>query len=771
MTSKYSNDTSTTEEDIKNILIDKNDLHVKIYLFKRHGFSSRVTIKELGLSLDESLMHVKRGNLVDRKFLLRLETLLGDKLRYQILSGRGVAENIYTDLELKKISKNDAIQRLTLILNEENLDDKNTRIECIQAIGNLAQGDRKIFKLLESFLISDEDKDVRIIAAKVISNYFPKKGFESLKWSIQNEESVRVKKAFKSILKYSDNEYIKVLKKQLFPEPHKRIVSNITIKNKDDYNYLKSMIRSLIDKIINLIQKYEKSKSDKILEPALVNDFGQLIVNEKLGLEKIGFTFEDDFTNIHADYFQISLSKSRQTNLYNKFFIKNLNRSKMFIYLSEKYDGANKPRVYFQDRVLEKFFKYLRKRYDPIEFWYKKALHLYKEKKHIKTLECINKALEIYPKYRNVLPSYRNAFYIKYIEMLVTKGDILFKLGNYRESLKCYNISSKRNDPIIDRLSVYPYSYQSKVARGFFMKGRIYQILKKYNRALECYDMALGSTILDSTKIRIKICEILDNMERYKEAIEYYYKIFKRDLNPNSIKNFSIFCNKALKGCDITIKNFPGFIQALITKGLILEKLERYEEAIECYENTTKLDQNNKKAWFHKACLKLRINNIKEFLSSLQRAIELDSKYFNLAMNFSDFDGIRESIEYKSFINRYYTSKFQQFHDRLSLVDSNNLNKDLENLIEKEIGRSQFLKVLDFEYSTYGQYHGSFHNDLWILNVGNYNYNYHNYFVVVIEERYLKKKFYFSKSRGNQFVLKHFREYLKKRCEEHNFIF
>ena len=136
-------------------------------------------------------------------------------------------------------------------------------------------------------------------------------------------------------------------------------------------------------------------------------------------------------------------------------------------------------------------------------------------------------------------------------------------------------------------------------------------------------------------------------------------------------------------------------------------------------------------------------------------------------MTYSDFDGIRESIEYKSFINRYYTSKFQQLHDRLLLMDSKNLNKDLENLIEKEIGRSKFLNVLDFEYSEYGPPHGSFYNNLWILYVVNYDYR------VVVKEKYLKRiyKFDFSKPKGNQFVLKHFLKYLKKRCEEHNMIF
>jgi len=47
----------------------------------------------------------------------------------------------------------------------------------------------------------------------------------------------------------------------------------------------------------------------------------------------------------------------------------------------------------------------------------------------------------------------------------------------------------------------------------------------------------------------------------------------------------------------------PENIEALLIKGLVLLKLNCYEEAIKCFDAILRIDKNNAFAWYNKACL------------------------------------------------------------------------------------------------------------------------------------------------------------------------
>ena len=52
---------------------------------------------------------------------------------------------------------------------------------------------------------------------------------------------------------------------------------------------------------------------------------------------------------------------------------------------------------------------------------------------------------------------------------------------------------------------------------------------------------------------------------------------------------------KALKSFDRALEISPSFAEAYYRKGVTLEKLRRYKEAIQCYEEALKLDPNLEK--------------------------------------------------------------------------------------------------------------------------------------------------------------------------------
>jgi tetratricopeptide (TPR) repeat protein len=65
-------------------------------------------------------------------------------------------------------------------------------------------------------------------------------------------------------------------------------------------------------------------------------------------------------------------------------------------------------------------------------------------------------------------------------------------------------------------------------------------------------------------------------------------------------------------------------VNAYVNKGVALGKLEKYEEAIACYDKAIGLDQKNASAYFNKSCVFSLMKQKKEALKNLAKAIELD---------------------------------------------------------------------------------------------------------------------------------------------------
>ena len=87
---------------------------------------------------------------------------------------------IYDYVTTKQMTKSQAIELLSLIL--ENSENNEIRKICILAFKVLKLKSNKSFSVLESYLLSEENPNVKKVLVEIISHNFPKKSRELLNW-------------------------------------------------------------------------------------------------------------------------------------------------------------------------------------------------------------------------------------------------------------------------------------------------------------------------------------------------------------------------------------------------------------------------------------------------------------------------------------------------------------------------------------------------------------------------------------------------------------
>jgi len=123
------------------------------------------------------------------------------------------AESIYSELINKKISKVTAIDFLISLIEGSNNDE--IRIKSIEILSKISLKNNKVFKILENILISDENPSIRAIAAKIMINNFADRGYSSLNWTIQHENSCLVFKTLLDSINRIKSSNLKILNKMI----------------------------------------------------------------------------------------------------------------------------------------------------------------------------------------------------------------------------------------------------------------------------------------------------------------------------------------------------------------------------------------------------------------------------------------------------------------------------------------------------------------------------------------------------------------------------
>ncbi|MFX1297652.1 MAG: leucine-rich repeat domain-containing protein [Promethearchaeota archaeon] len=122
-------------------------------------------------------------------------------------------EKIYNDIKSGKSSKSEIIEVLISLIEGSN--EPIVREKSIEVCEHLSLKTKKIFKILENSLISDESALVRSAAAKAIFNNFLEANLSSLKWAIQHDKSPIVMKTIFKLFKDDNNQNHKFIIKEL----------------------------------------------------------------------------------------------------------------------------------------------------------------------------------------------------------------------------------------------------------------------------------------------------------------------------------------------------------------------------------------------------------------------------------------------------------------------------------------------------------------------------------------------------------------------------
>jgi tetratricopeptide (TPR) repeat protein len=189
-------------------------------------------------------------------------------------------------------------------------------------------------------------------------------------------------------------------------------------------------------------------------------------------------------------------------------------------------------------------------------------------------------------------------------------------------------------------------------------KGLIHAMGKEYEQAIASYDQALEIKP-DDHEAWYNRGIALGNLGRYEEAIASYDRALeiKPDYHEawynrgNALDNLGRY-EEAIASYDRALEFKPDYPDAWTNRGNALVNLGRYEEAIASYDQAIKINSNDADAYYNKACCYGLQNNVELAIENLQRAINLDVEYQDMAKTDKDFEQIRGDERFQSFLNR-----------------------------------------------------------------------------------------------------------------------
>jgi len=97
-------------------------------------------------------------------------------------------------------------------------------------------------------------------------------------------------------------------------------------------------------------------------------------------------------------------------------------------------------------------------------------------------------------------------------------------------------------------------------------------------------------------------------------------------------------------------KYFAGRHEVLNLKALILFKLSRLKESIECYDEVLGIDPDNDIALYNKACFLAELGDIKEALKCLEKAIKMNKRSVKLARQDESLQKLKNEKRFQELI-------------------------------------------------------------------------------------------------------------------------
>lgn len=88
--------------------------------------------------------------------------------------------------------------------------------------------------------------------------------------------------------------------------------------------------------------------------------------------------------------------------------------------------------------------------------------------------------------------------------------------------------------------------------------------------------------------------------------------------------------DEAIECCDKCIELYPEYYGGYLNKSLSLYGLKKYEQALECIEKAIELDPEYSDSIAQRGCIKFYLKNYKEAFADLDKALKIDSKNFHV---------------------------------------------------------------------------------------------------------------------------------------------
>ena len=152
-------------------------------------------------------------------------------------------EGIYEHFFSNTLSKDEATERAISLF--ESSDDSKFRARCLETLDKIVLEKEKIFKFLESCLISDENWIVRATAAEVLINSILIKSESPIKWAIENDKSYpcvfRIFKALEDTKKDDSNVFLNLMKDKFIKNYQKKF----------NLNWREAIVLGMLDMIRN----------------------------------------------------------------------------------------------------------------------------------------------------------------------------------------------------------------------------------------------------------------------------------------------------------------------------------------------------------------------------------------------------------------------------------------------------------------------------------------------------------------------------------------
>ena len=336
------------------------------------------------------------------------------------------------------------------------------------------------------------------------------------------------------------------------------------------------------------------------------------VVLDKIGKIKDAITYFDKALKFDPEYSHALLSKGLALDHLRK------------------YDEA----IRLFDMVLEK------KPIDTYTLVYK-GITLRNLKKYDKAIQHFEKVIELEP---------------ENVDALINKGVILTDLNNNEEAIPFYEkvleIEPKNMIALINITTVLADLERDEEAmewidkaleidpnnvRILFNKGRVLEILGRSEEAKKMYDMAFEEIA-----------------EQFHQTYEENKEVFEPELEAETIQALigmefvkSGEYNDATKWISSALKHNPKNVTASIGKGFLLEKLRKYEDALDILNGILKDNPNNAIIFFMIARIQSIIGNDDLAMEYLTSAINFDNQYKLKAKDDNAFESLKEHKEFK----------------------------------------------------------------------------------------------------------------------------